>query len=112
MGDRSNIFIQQGQKADGTWTGIGVYSHWHGTQLHDAAIEALPKAQGRIGDDSYFARIVIHNVLVAVADPDSETGTGLWVDGIPDNEHPILVINAHTGDHWYASEETFRYDKS
>lgn len=112
MGDRSNIFIQT-NKDGGQWNGIGVYSHWHGTTLHDAALKALPKAAGRIGDESYFTRIVIHNVLLAVADADSETGTGIWTGNYPpDNSHPILVINALNGVHWFTDEDSFRTDQA
>ena len=113
MGDRSNIFVQQRRKENGEWTGIGVYSHWGGTSLHNAALAALPKAKGRIGDPSYFARILIHNVLIEAADPDSETGAGLWTSetGMDDNEHPVLVINAETGEFWYANETGYTYDR-
>lgn len=104
MGDRSNIFIQTNKNHEGNWDGIGVYAHWAGTRLHDAALAALPKAMKRIGDESYFARILVHNVLNAVADPDEETGSGLWTTCFGDNEHPILVINAMTGAHWYVNE--------
>lgn len=105
MGDRSNVFIQQGVK-DGRAYGVGIYSHWHGTALHDVAVSVLPKAASRIGDPSYFTRIVIHNILASIADHDSELGFGLWSDshGEPDNEHPILVIDANTGRYWMTGE--------
>lgn len=113
MGDRANIFIQTDKRADGLWNGIGVYSHWHGEGIHQAALAALPKAEGRIGDEAYFARIVIHNVLVAVADPDSETGTGLWTEYPCDNDgYPILVINAETGEHWFTGIDNYRKDNA
>jgi hypothetical protein len=112
MGDRANVFIQTDRDvASLEWDGIGVYAHWAGTSLHNAALAALPKAMNRRGDPSYFARIIVHNCLVAVADPNEETGAGLWTKYPDDNEHPILVLNAETGEHWYANEETFRYDQ-
>jgi hypothetical protein len=105
MGDRSNVFIQQGEK-DGKAYGVGIYSHWHGTTLHDVALEALPKAAGRVGDPSYFARIVIHNILARIADADSATGFGIYSDahGAPDNGYDILVIDANTGRYWLTGE--------
>ena len=105
MGDRSNVFIQQGQK-DGRAFGVGIYSHWHGTTLHSVALDALPKAASRVGDPSYFARIIIHNVLATIADPDSETGFGIYTDslGEPDNEHDVLVIDANTSRYWFTPE--------
>lgn len=111
MGDRSNIFIQTDRKADGTWEGIGVYAHSFGAMLHDTAIAALPKANRRLGDEAYFARILVQNVLNAFVSPDSEIGAGLWTRMPCDNEHPILVINASTGEHWFASEDNYRDSK-
>ena len=103
MGNRANIYIQTDFDAEtNEWDGIGVYSHWHGLSLHEAALRALPKAMARVGDESYFARILVHNVLLEVADAESETGTGLWTRWPCDNEHPIMVINATTGHHWLA----------
>lgn len=99
MGDRSNIFIQQHER-DGQWIGIGVYSHWGGTSMQEAAIVAASESVERLGDPSYFARRVIHKVLNACADPDSPVGCGLWTETCDDNEYPVLVINAHTGLAW------------
>jgi hypothetical protein len=117
MGDRSNVFIQTRRLEmtwpDGStvhrWAGIGLYSHWHGTDLHDAAIDAATSevARRRIGDESYFARIIVHRTLLTcAADADADTGFGLWThdDGMPDNEHPVLVINALNGHHWFVAE--------
>lgn len=113
MGDRSNVFIQQGVK-DGRAYGVGIYSHWHGTTLHDVALEVLPKASSRIGDPTYFTRIVLHNVLARIADVDSEAGFGLWTDsiGIPDNEHDILVIDSKTGRYWWTGEGGYNLPES
>lgn len=104
MGDRANCFIQQTQDENGEWQGIGIYAHWAGKDLHTTVLEVLPLASGRIGDESYFARIVIHNTLLRLADPESETGFGLWTAHPDDNEHPILVVNALTGKHWYGDD--------
>lgn len=106
MGNRSNIYIQQTRNDDGKWEGIGVYSHWSGTLLHDVAIKHLDAAKARTGDPSYFTRILVHNILDELTDRNSETGFGLWSSalGMDDNEHPILVINADTGRHWYTTQ--------
>ena len=112
MGDRSNIFIQQEMGDDGQYVGIGVYAHSHGALLHDEAIALIPKASVRLGDTSYFARILIQNLLRGFASPDRDTGAGLWVSHPDDNEHPILVINAHTGEHWFCDEQSYRKDKA
>lgn len=112
MGDRSNIYIQQHKAADGTWDGIGLYTHWHGESLFPVALEGVEKGRNRIGDPSYFARIVIHHVLHSIADENSELGFGLWTTHPCDNEHPILVINAQTGEHWFVGEGGHRADVS
>lgn len=104
MGDRSNVFIQTARNDDGTWRGVGIYAHWGGERLHEAALEALPLALRRKGDESYFTRIMVQNVLNAVARPDEETGAGIWTDFPDDNEHPYLVINAVTGHHWFCRD--------
>lgn len=115
MGDRSNFFIQQHKGAEdtvgeGSWVGIGLYSHWGGTDMQRTAIEAARASVGRLGDPSYFARRVIHKVLVACADPESETGCGLWTTGPDDNEYPLLVVNAHSGLAWLCNDTDFGKD--
>lgn len=70
-----------------------LYSHWGGYELPTAVADALPKAAGRWDDESYCARIVIQNILNAIADPDSETGSGISVGELTDNEYPIIVID-------------------
>jgi hypothetical protein len=103
VGNRANIFVQQVRNDEGKWDGIGVYSHWNGTRLHDVALEFLDKAKARAGDPSYFTRILVHNVLDELANRNEETGFGLWSSalGMDDNEHDILVINAESGRYWY-----------
>lgn len=111
MGDRANTFIQTDNLGNGTWAGIGIYSHWHGTRLHATVLDHLPFAKQRLGDPSYFARIIVHRVLIDIADDTSPTGFGLWTTGPDDNEHPILVVNAMTGHHWYVDEGSWAYDE-
>ena len=106
MGDRANVFIQQERDPDGSdeWQGIGIYSHWDGVNLHRVVRDVLPLAKGRIGDPSYFARIVVQHTLARLAEAESETGFGLWVTHPDDNEHPIMVVNAMTGQWWYSDD--------
>lgn len=111
MGDRSNLFVQMHKRPDDEWDGIGLYAHWDGEDLHKVAIEVLPRALARMGDEAYFARILIHNVLHRLADPTMETGHGLWIDHPCDNEYDILVINALTGEYWMTDPESYRKDK-
>lgn len=107
MGDRSNVFIQQGVK-DGKAYGVGVYSHWGGKTFQNSAIGLIPKAMRRAGDPSYFTRILIHNLLMLEASVESETGHGIWTEFPDDNEHPILVIDAETGKWAFVPEGEYR----
>jgi hypothetical protein len=108
VGDRSNVFIQQ-RKEGNHWTGIGLYSHWGGLEMHANAIKAAQDSVSRLGDPEYFTRRVIHKVL-NMQDPDAgETGHGLWVGEMPDNEYPILVINAESGAAWYVLPDGMTY---
>lgn len=106
MGDRSNVFIQM-RRDEECWKGIGVYSHWGGQEFQNAAIAAAKLAAPRLGDDSYFARRLVHLLLSMEDREASETGHGLWTEqtGMPDNEHDILVINAETGLAWYSHDK-------
>lgn len=119
MGDRSNIFIQQNKletKYNGEtplpteWSGVGLYSHWQGTDLHDHAFIAAVASVPRLGDPSYFARRVLHLTLQALDPECSETGYGIWTDRMDDNEHPILVINGQTGMCWFSEPDAIRFD--
>lgn len=86
MGDRANfVFVQNNGET------IVLYGHWAGyNMLHNLA-DAVAAAQPRWSDDSYATRIAIsHMIGSAWAD---ETGWGLSVNEISDNEHKIPVIN-------------------
>jgi hypothetical protein len=119
MGDRSNIFIQQNKqetKYNGEtplpaeWSGVGLYSHWHGESLHAVGFAAAVTALPRLGDPSYFARRVLHLTLQAVDPECSETGFGIWTDHPDDNEYPILVINGQTGTCWFSDADSYMND--
>ena len=97
MGDRSNLFFRSGRD------GIGVYAHWSGEAMADAAMRVLKsKAFGaRLGDPHYAMRIGVQLVLEELgADAKSDTGFGLWTPatGPDDNEYRWLVIDVESGD--------------
>ena len=86
MGDRANfVFVDENAN------GIVLYGHWAGfNMLHNLA-EAVAKASPRWSDSSYATRIAVSQL---VGDQwDMETGWGLQVNEISDNEHKIPVIN-------------------
>jgi hypothetical protein len=86
MGDRANfVFVQDSGET------IVLYGHWAGYKMLENLAEACAKAYGRWGDDSYATRIAISHMI---GDGWSmETGWGLQVNSISDNEHKIPVIN-------------------
>jgi len=96
MGDRSNIFFRT------KGGGIGVYAHWSGLAMADAAARvAKSKAfKARVGDRNYAMRIGVQLVLETLgAESDSETGFGLWMPatGPDDNEYRYVVVDVDTG---------------
>ena len=86
MGDRANfVFVQPGGDT------IVLYGHWAGHNMLANLAEAVAKAQPRWSDPSYATRIAISQMI-----GDSwtfETGWGLQVNSISDNEHKIPVID-------------------
>lgn len=96
MGARSNLFFKNGND------GIGIYSHWAGKDMADAAMAVLESKafKNRLGDSSYATRIGVQLALEQLGSQSgSETGFGLWTaeSGVPDNEFGIIVIDVNTG---------------
>lgn len=73
MGDRSVIYIKQNRNNDA----MVIYAHWAGADIASSLKTALRVAKPRVGDISYFNRIIIQNVLNSFANPDKETGAGV-----------------------------------
>ncbi len=86
MGDRANfVFVQENGET------IVLYGHWAGYNMLENLAEAVATAQPRWSDSSYATRIAISQMI---GDSwSSETGWGLQVNSISDNEHRIPVIN-------------------
>lgn len=86
MGDRANfVFVQDNGEA------IVLYGHWAGYNMLNNLAEAVFKARPRWNDPSYASRIAISNLI---GDQwNMETGWGLQVNEISDNEHKIPVID-------------------
>ena len=86
MGDRANFgFVQPSGDV------IVLYGHWAGHNMLANLAEAVAKAQPRWGDASYATRIAISQMI-----NDSwsyETGWGLHVNEIGDNEHKIAIVD-------------------
>ena len=86
MGDRANfVFVQPGGDT------IVLYGHWAGYNMLANLAEAVAKAQPRWNDPSYATRIAISQMI-----GDGwgfETGWGLQVNQISDNEHKIAIVD-------------------
>lgn len=99
MGDRANVVFTSGRalavghSLDKMLEGnLVLYSHWGGSRLAVDLRKALAKARPRWGDNSYATRIVVCS-LISKAEWDSETGYGLSVGELCDNEHNILFVD-------------------
>ena len=86
MGDRANFgFVQPNGET------IVLYGHWAGYNMLGKLADAVIKARPRWNDPSYATRIVTSQMIGD--DWNSETGWGLQVNEIGDNEHKIAIID-------------------
>lgn len=86
MGDRANFaFVQSNGET------VVLYGHWAGHQMLGKLADAVIKARGRWNDEGYATRIAISQL---VGDQwNMETGWGIYVNEIADNEHKIAVVD-------------------
>jgi hypothetical protein len=89
MGDRANVAIL----TEVDEPPVIFYTHWRGHELPGALESAIEKARPRWHDWPYASRIILHDLLYALADPDQETGAGISVGSICDNEYAVLVVD-------------------
>jgi hypothetical protein len=92
MGDRANFGFKD-RKGDT----IFLYGHWAGHQMLANLADAVQIAHPRWSDESYATRISISQLIKD--EWPSETGWGISVNELGDNEHKVPIIN------W--SEKTF-----
>lgn len=86
MGDRANfVFVQPNGNS------IVLYGHWAGHNMLSNLADAVTKAMPRWSDVSYATRIAISQMVGEQWN--SETGWGLQVNEISDNEHKIPVVD-------------------
>lgn len=86
MGDRANFgFVQPNGNT------IVLYGHWAGSQMLGRLADAVITARPRWNDPSYATRIATSQLI---GDQwNMETGWGLHVNEISDNEHKIAIID-------------------
>ena len=86
MGDRANFGFK-----DSKGETLYLYGHWAGHRMLQNLADAVSAAEPRWGDDSYATRICISQLVNE--EWASETGWGLYINQIGDNEHKVPVIN-------------------
>lgn len=86
MGDRANFgFVQPNGQT------IVLYGHWAGHNMLGKLADAVITARPRWNDPSYATRIAISQLI---GDQwNMETGWGLHVNEISDNEHKIAIVD-------------------
>ena len=86
MGDRANFgFVQPNGNT------IVLYGHWAGYNMLGRLADAVIEARPRWNDSAYATRIAISQI---VGDQwNEETGWGLHVNEISDNEHKIAIVD-------------------
>lgn len=86
MGDRANWgFVESFGKPV-----INLYTHWEGYRKEELLANALEAARPRWDDPSYATRIVISQIIGD--EWGNETGWGITVDALGDNEHDYLLV--------------------
>lgn len=86
MGDRANFGFRDSKEDI-----IFLYGHWAGHRMLENLADAVQAAEPRWGDESYATRIAISRL---VGDEwTSETGWGLSVNTLADNEHKVPIID-------------------
>ena len=86
MGDRANFGFKD-SKGDTLY----LYGHWAGHRMLENLAEAVEHARPRWTDESYATRIAISRLIGG--EWESETGWGLTVNALADNEHKVPVID-------------------
>ncbi len=81
MGARTNFVIRTTKNPS---EDIVLYSHWGGDSSERDFAQAISKAMARKGDDSYFTRIIVSQLINDQWD--SETGFGLYVGEVTHEE--------------------------
>lgn len=90
MGDRANFGFRQYNGET-----IVLYGHWAGHDMLAKLAVAVEAARPRWSDESYATRIAISRLVGN--EWSAETGWGLSVNTILDNEHKIPIIDWSTG---------------
>jgi hypothetical protein len=86
MGDRANFGFKD-RKGDTVF----LYGHWAGHRMLENLANAVEAARPRWQDETYATRIAISHLIND--EWKSETGWGISINTLADNEHKVPVIN-------------------
>jgi len=86
MGDRANFGFK-----DRKGETVFLYGHWAGHRMLENLANAVEAARPRWTDESYATRIAISHLIND--EWKSETGWGISVNQLADNEHKVPIIN-------------------
>jgi hypothetical protein len=86
MGDRANFGFRDSKENI-----VFLYGHWAGHQMLQNLADAVQIAHPRWQDESYATRIAISNLIKD--EWPSETGWGIYVNQLGDNEHKVPIID-------------------
>ena len=86
MGDRANFGFRDSKEDI-----VFLYGHWAGYKMLETLANAVKTAEPRWTDESYATRICVSRIVGE--DWTQETGWGLSVNRILDNEHKVPVID-------------------
>jgi hypothetical protein len=86
MGDRANFGFRDSKENI-----VFLYGHWAGHRMLEQLADAVSAAKPRWQDESYATRIAISNLIKD--EWASETGWGITVNELADNEHKVPIID-------------------
>jgi hypothetical protein len=86
MGDRANFGFRDSKENI-----VFLYGHWAGHRMLENLADAVEKARPRWSDEAYATRIAISQMIGE--EWPSETGWGISVNQLADNEHKVPIID-------------------
>jgi hypothetical protein len=86
MGDRANFGFRDSKEDI-----VFLYGHWAGHRMLEQLADAVQAAEPRWTDESYATRICISQLIGD--EWTSQTGWGITVNQLADNEHKVPIID-------------------
>jgi hypothetical protein len=86
MGDRANFGFRDSKENI-----VFLYGHWAGYRMLENLADAVSAAEPRWNDEGYATRIAISHLIKD--EWASETGWGVYVNQLGDNEHKVPIID-------------------